>query len=309
MTSTIFVSGGHGFLGKPLCKRLIQRGHEVVAPRSGECDLTKATSLDQFADKKFEVIYHLAAWTQAGDFCLRHPHEQWIINQQINTNMVSWWSTQQPQAKFVIIGTSCVYDPELDLTEDNFLRGVPVESLFTYAYTKKMLLVGAMSASHQHNLDWLCAVPGTLYGPNYHDDGRQLHFIFDLARKIIRGKEFGDDVELWGDGHQIRELVHVNEYVDTLIELVGCVSQQVVNIGAGTGHTIREFAELICKEVGYDPNQIKYDTTKYVGAKSKVLNIDKVNALLPSRKRIALEEGLSEMVGWLSTTEIWKRRN
>ena len=40
---------------------------------------------------KFDEIYHLAAWTQAGDFCLKYPADQWINNQIINTNILNWW--------------------------------------------------------------------------------------------------------------------------------------------------------------------------------------------------------------------------
>ena len=83
----------------------------------------------------YDRIYHLAAWTQAGDFCLRHPGEQWLINQRLNTNVLEWWQRCQPQARMICMGTSCAYDPELPLAEEYYLDGVPIESLFTYAMT------------------------------------------------------------------------------------------------------------------------------------------------------------------------------
>ena len=138
----------------------------------------------------FEQIYHLAAWTQAGDFCLHHPGEQWIINQQINTNALAWWQAQ-PQAKLIAIGTSCVFAPEVEPVEENYFAGMPIESLFTYAMTKRMLYAGMMALAKQYDLKYLCAAPSTLYGPGYHTDGRQMHFIFDLIRKILAGKRFG----------------------------------------------------------------------------------------------------------------------
>jgi GDP-L-fucose synthase len=55
---------------------------------------------------------------------------------------------------------------------------------------------------------------------------------------------------------------------------------------------------LICKQIGYDFNRIQFDTTKYVGAKSKCLNTDKLNSLLPNLKLTSLEIGLSNTIDW-----------
>ena len=71
------------------------------------------------------------------------------------------------------------------------MQGEPVKSLYTYAMTKRMLLQGVRALHQQYQLQWLCVVPSTLYGPGYHTDGRQMHFIFDLIRKILRGKYLG----------------------------------------------------------------------------------------------------------------------
>src|SRR5438477_11402509 len=106
---TVLVTGSSGFLGTALCRRLNERGDRVIALNSRNCDLTKADSLSRFDDLKYHRIYHLAAWTGAGDFCRKHPGEQWFINQQINTNVLTFWQAQQPQAKLISIGTSCSY--------------------------------------------------------------------------------------------------------------------------------------------------------------------------------------------------------
>jgi GDP-L-fucose synthase len=95
----ILVTGASGFLGKALGRELAARGDAVVSLNSKNCDLTIAGSLERFNDRAYDQVYHLAAWTQAGDFCLHHAGEQWIINQQINTNVLAWWQKHQPQAK------------------------------------------------------------------------------------------------------------------------------------------------------------------------------------------------------------------
>lgn len=295
----ILVTGGGGFLGHFLVKRLKNQGHEVVTFSSRECDLTQRESLHQFNSISFDEIYHLAAWTQAGDFCLYHPGEQWVQNQLINTHVLGFWHEKQPQAKLIAMGTSCGYDPNSPLEEPYYLEGKPIESLFTYGMTKRMLLVGLQALSKQYGLKYLYVIPSTLYGPNYHTDGRQMHFIFDLMRKILRGKEHQERVILWGDGHQKREIVHVEQFVSYLLALNEKVENEIVNIGAGKESSIREFASLICDEVGYSFDQIEFDLTKYVGAKSKVLNTSKLQSLLGEGPSISLEEGIKETLAWM----------
>src|SRR5262249_60334670 len=143
------VPGGPGFRGTALGPRLRDAGHEVAGLGSRQCALTVAGSLDAFNGRRYDQIYHLAAWTQAGDFCLHHPGEQWIRNQQINTHVLAWWQRHQPQAKLIAMGTSCAYAPDSELTEDNYLAGEPIDSLYTYAQTKRMLYVGLHALHRQ----------------------------------------------------------------------------------------------------------------------------------------------------------------
>jgi GDP-L-fucose synthase len=299
----VLVTGATGFLGTALTTKLANDGHSVVRLGSRNCDLTQADSLSRFDDTKYDLIYHLAAWTQAGDFCLYHPGEQWIINQQINTNVLAWWARSQPQAKLIAMGTSCSYSSDLELVEENYLDGVPIDSLFTYAMTKRMLYVGLLAFARQFDLKYLCLVPSTLYGPGYHTDGRQMHFIFDLIRKIIRGKLYGEPVVLWGDGRQSRELVYVDDFVRAAIQLASGVDNELINIGAGEEHSIRHFAALICEEVGYDFHRIEFDTSRYVGATSKFLSVKKLSRILPGFSRTPLATGLKTTIEWF-----WQQR-
>ncbi len=296
----IFVTGGNGFLGTALCKTLLAQGCDVIAPSSKDCDITLQGSLDKYATAKYDRIFHLAAWTQAGDFCLYHPGEQWIINQQINTNLLHWWHTTQPQAQLVFMGTSCAYAPGTDLVEENYMAGEPIDSLYTYAMTKRMLFQGARAMEKQFGLSWLCMVPSTLYGPGYHTDGRQMHFIFDLIRKIIRAKEYGEKVVLWGNGHQKREIVHVQDFIRSMLLIADKASNDIFNLGSGKEYSIRFFAETICRLVGYNPELIEYDISRYTGATTKCLSIEKVNNLLPDYQIQLMDpdRGIQETIHW-----------
>jgi GDP-L-fucose synthase len=294
----ILVSGASGFLGKHLCAFLERQGHALTRLNSQNCDLRRSDSLNAYNGTTYDLIFHLAAWTQAGDFCLRHPAEQWVINQRINTNMLDWRQRTQPQAKLVFMGTSCAYAPGSELREAKYMQGEPIDSLYTYAMTKRMLLQGARAMEKQYGLAWLCAVPSTLYGTGYHLDGRQMHFIFDLIRKIIRGKEYGEPVILWGNGLQRRELVLVDDFVRILWQLTESQKNEIFNIGAGKEYSIREFAEMICAIIGYDAERIEYDTTRYTGAESKCLSVEKIKAALPDYSLTPLDEGVAQVVRW-----------
>lgn len=298
ISMNIFVTGATGFLGQFLVKALKNQGHHVVGIGSKDCDLTSSDSLKTYNHISFDQIYHLACWVQAGDFHLYHSGDIWTKNQLINTHVLSWWKNHQPQAKLIATGTSCSYDPEMALVEDNYLVGTPLSSLFPYAMTKRMLLIGLEALNKQYEMNYLYLVPSTLYGPGYHTDQRQLHFIFDLMRKIYRAKMQDIPAVLWGDGHQKRELIHAEDFVNYTLHLAKTKSNQVINIGAGKEYSIREFARMICQAIDYDFEKIQYDTSKFVGAKSKCLDIQKLKAYCPETQTTPLEKGLKDTMQW-----------
>ena len=293
----IFVTGATGFLGRSLVPALEMNGHQVTGVSSLQCNLLRSDGLCRF-DERYDQIWHLAAWTQAGDFCLRHPGDQWIINQLINVNLLDWWRSKQPQAKLIAMGTSCSYAPDSDLVEENYLAGTPVPELYSYAMTKRMLLIGLQALNAQFGLQYLYLVPSTLYGPGYHTDGRQRHFIFDLIEKIIRGARKNEKVELWGDGHQKREIVCVDDFIRAAVQLSDRVRNEVVNIGSGVEYSIRWYADFISRIVGYDPVKIMYDTSRYVGVRSKQLCTHKLKALLPEFEMMPTETALKQTTLW-----------
>jgi len=298
----VLITGSSGFLGRKIIDRLERDGIEYVALNSRNCDLTKDNSLEQAVTDpaSFDHIFHLAVWTQAGTFCDTHRGIQWIVNQQINTNVLAWWQKFAPQAKMIAFGTSVSYTTEDNLSEEKYMDGIPTDKFYAYAMCKRMLLVGLECLQRQYGMKYLYLVPSTLYGPDYHTDGRQLHFIYDLIRKIIGGKKNGDPVVLWGDGEQRRELVYVDDFVNVMLSLNKVAENAIFNIGSGTDHSIKEFAKIICEKVGYDFNKIQYDTTQYTGAKSKILSVDKYKTLIGTDKmNTSLSAGIEKTIDWV----------
>jgi len=275
----ILITGATGFLGRHLLKRLKELNYNISVSNTKIASLSDVNNLSIYDNIRFDYIFHLAAKTKAGDYCLYHKGEQWIDNQIINTNILKYWKEKQPQAKMIAMGTSCSYSPDYsNLIESNYMLGEPDKGLYTYAMTKRMLLNGLQSLGEQYGLKWLYFIPSTLYGPEFELDDS--HFIFDLIKKIHKGKEFNLDVELWGDGYQKRELIYIDDVIDIILHLKD-LDNQIINLGSGDSKTIRDFAQIICDNVNYPSNLIKYDTSKYVGVKEKKLNIDNLINLLP----------------------------
>jgi GDP-L-fucose synthase len=289
----VLVTGGTGFLGRHLVPDLERSGAKVTIINSRNCDLREKHNLLQFKDEKFDRIYHLAAWTKAGDFCLHHKGEQWIINQQINTNVLWFWHEYQRQAVMIAMGTGCAYPPELVLREENYMVGEPDRDLYTYAMTKRMLYTGLLALNHQFGMQFRHLIPSTLFGPQF--EREDTHFIFDLIKKIVAGKRKGVPVALWGTGSQIRELI----YIDDAVKLINLATEHcpndLLNLGSGIGHTIREYAEMICEIVDYDPAKIQYDTTKFQGVSKKVFDTTKIKRLFKF-EFTPIREGLKKTI-------------
>lgn len=295
----VLITGASGFLGRHLSVFLEKKGHNVTKISSKEVDLTNQYSCENIPKLNYHQIYHLAAWTQAGDFCQYHQGEQWVINQQINTNVLNWWKMNCPTAKMIAFGTSASYAPEYELKEEFYMSGSPIDKFYSYAMSKRMLLVGLQSLNKQFGMEYLYLIPSTLYGPEYHTDGRQMHFIYDLIRKIISSKDTGSDALLWGDGFQKRELVFINDFINILYEVNLLISNEILNIGAGVDYTIRDFAKIISDYLKFDFRNIKYDSNAYVGVRSKILNNVKLENLI-KYDQIKLEEGLIQTIDWFN---------
>lgn len=291
----VLVTGATGFLGTHLCKELEKQNYQIYISNTKIANLDKVENLYIYNNIKFDYIFHLAAVTKAGDYCLKHKGDQWVANQVINTNILRYWKDHQSQAKMICMGTSCSYAPDVFMTEDNYLLGQPDNGLYTYAMTKRMLLIGLQSLSEQYGLNWLYFVPSTLYGPDFelHDN----HFIFDFIRNCYNAKYNNQEFVIWGNGEQRRELIYIDDAVNAILELID-QNNEVYNLGSGQDNSINEFASMVCDAYEYDPKLIKRDLTKYVGVKEKKIDTAKIDASLYPKKLVntSLREGIIKSV-------------
>jgi|TARA_B110000967_G_scaffold124991_1_gene127777 GDP-L-fucose synthase len=281
----IIVTGATGFVGRHLVPKLRTLGHSVMEYDSKTLNRLRIVEGLQPVD----YIIHLAVKTAAGGYCQTHSGDQYLINSEINSLVMNTWKKDFPKAKMITFGSSCSYDKNIVKTEDNYLRGEVETGYEVYGNVKRNLLIGLKAMKQQFGMNYSFLIPSVFYGPNYELDDK--HFIFDLIRKIVNAKNGGDEVVLWGDGTQTRELIFIDDAVDIIIKAMEW-DLDIVNLSSGKEHPIHEYAKAICNIVGYDSSNINYDITKFVGSKSKNL----INTHLTDFEFTSLEEGLKQTI-------------
>jgi GDP-L-fucose synthase len=161
-------------------------------------------------------------------------------------------------------GTADGFGSEYDLTQD--------ESVDVYGLTKKSMCVGISAYKSQYGLKGTTATFATLYGPHDSFDIEKAHVVSALVKKFVDAKDNNlPQVEIWGDGTQTRELIYVEDQIKGLISVLD-YDGDLINIGTGIAHTIKELAETIRDIVKYD-GEIFYNVNKFVGVKHKILDI------------------------------------
>ena len=282
----ILITGASGFVGRHLVKALEAQKHKVVSFNSNNF-----TQMWYCQKDSFDVIIHLAVKTAAGGYCQNHPGEQWIVNNSINSDMLAYWTQFQQRATLITFGSSCGYNKDVVKTENNYLTDEPEEGYEVYGMVKRNLLVGLKALAKEFQMDSNYLIPSVFYGPDY--DLEDKHFIFDLIRKIVGAKNGGEEVTLWGDGTQERELIYIDDAIDIIMTCMNNPeAPKMFNLSSGHTYTLKEYAQVICEIVEYDYNLIKWDTNAFVGSPSKKL----INTHLKGYKFTPLKTGLEKTI-------------
>jgi len=204
--------------------------------------------------------------------------------------MLAYWAQYQQRATMITFGSSCGYSNKVKKTETNYMLDVPETGYEVYGMIKRNLLTGISALKQEFKMDFRYLIPSVFYGPNY--DLEDKHFIFDLIRKIVNAKNGGDEVVLWGDGTQTRELIFIDDAVDIILQSMSPKTPKIFNLSSGKSYTLKTYAKTICDIVGYDYNLVKWDTEAFVGSKSKKL----VNTHLKGYKFTSLKKGLEKTI-------------
>ena len=295
--SRVLVTGGGGFLGSHLVERLEGDGHDVVAARSAEYDLTSMDDTARmFDDAGAELVFHLAAEVGGIGANRANPGRYWFANIAMGTNVLEQ-ARLHSTPKLVVVGTVCAYPKfaAVPFAEDELWDGYPEETNAPYGVAKKAVLVGAQAYREQYGLDAIFLLPANLYGPGDNFDLETSHVIAALIRKMV---ESDDEVVLWGDGSPTREFLYVDDCVDGLVLAAERYDgADPVNLGAAREISIHDLAGLVAEVTGFE-GTVTWDTTKPNGQPRRSVDGTRARELFGFEARTPLRDGIERTVAW-----------
>jgi GDP-L-fucose synthase len=291
------VTGGSGFLGSHLVDRLETAGHDVVAPRSSDYDLTgREDTARLFADTGPELVFHLAAVAGGIGANRAEPGRFWFANLMMGAHVLEE-SRIAGVRKLVMLGTICEYPKfaPVPFREDDLWNGFPEETNAPYGVAKKAHLVGGQAYRQQYGMDVIHLLPVNLYGPRDNFDLETSHVIPALIRKMLESPRH---VELWGDGTPTREFLFVEDAAEAIaLAAEHYDGEEPVNLGSGEEISIRELAQLIGELTGFE-GEIEWNPERPNGQPRRRLDVTRAEQLFGFRARTRLREGLERTIAW-----------
>lgn len=298
----VFVTGGHGFLGRHLLARLKARGNgAILAPRSAECDLRDPVATRRTLEAfKPTLVIHLAAICGGIEANRLRPGTFFHDNAIMGIQLIEL-ARQLGVAKTVVLGTVCAYPKftSVPFREENLWDGYPEETNAPYGLAKKMLLVQLQAYRQQYGFHGIYLLPVNLYGPWDNFDLTTSHVIPALVRKMEEARRSGaSEVGLWGTGVASREFLYVDDCAEgILLAAERYDGPEPVNLGSGSSVTIRELAEKVARAVGYG-GRLRWDPTKPDGQPKRQLDVSRAKEKFGFQAEITFDEGLARTVAW-----------
>ena len=291
------VTGGAGFLGTFVVRRLEAVGAEVSVPLSSEYDLRDAAAC-RAAVEGAQVVIHLAARVGGIGFNRRNPAPLVYDNMVMAANVFEQ-SRQAGVEKLVSACTVCAYPKILPVpfSEDDLWNGYPEETNAPYGLAKKMMIVLSDSYRRQYGFDSVVPIVANLYGPGDNFDLEDSHVIAAMIRKYVEARDSGgQQVVLWGTGSPSREFLYVDDAARALL-LAGehLQGSDPVNIGTGIETRIRDLAELIQELTGFEGETV-WDSSRPDGQPTRFLNVTRARELMQFEASVPLREGLAETI-------------
>jgi GDP-L-fucose synthase len=298
----ILVTGGNGFLGKHLVRRLRGAGCErLVAPTSAEYDLTREADVRRLLERERpEVVVHLAAVVGGIGANRRQPGSFFYKNLTMGVHLVEA-AREYGVEKFLAVGTICSYPKftPVPFKEENVWNGYPEETNAPYGLAKKMLLVQLQAYRQQYGFNGANVLLVNLYGPGDNFDLETSHVIPALIRKCVEARQRGAAVlPVWGTGRATREFLYVEDAARGLhLALERLETSDPVNIGSGQEISIADLAAMIARKTGF-PGKLAFDPNQPDGQPRRCLDVRRAKELLGFEATTSLSDGLDRTIAW-----------
>ena len=286
----ILITGDAGFVGRAFHRYLDFLGHRIIG-----IDITNGVDARDFFrtnDTKFDLVIHLAA-VVGGRATIEGEPLSLAVDLSIDAEMFGWALRTRP-SKIVYFSSSAAYPTKLQslrqkyrLTESDIdLDNISNPDL-TYGWAK---LTGEMLASHARNqgLDVYVFRPFSGYGFD-----QDLSYPFPSF--IERGKRKANPFQIWGDGNQVRDFIHIDDIVEAVFAAIDA-GVHTVNLATGRATSFNELARLVA-EIGGFETEFEHILEAPRGVSYRVGDPTLMNTFY--RHRISLEEGIERaFAGW-----------
>lgn len=298
----ILVTGGAGFVGSHLCRRLLNDGHEVLCVDNLFTG-NKDNILDLLDNKKFEFLRHditFPLYVEVDHIynlaCPASPiHYQFDPVQTTKTsvhgaiNMLGL--AKRTKARILQASTSEVYgDPEVHpQSEDYWGKVNPVGIRSCYDEGKRCAETLFFDYYRQHKVDIKVIRIFNTYGPNMHpNDGRV------VSNFIVQALD-NKDITIYGDGSQTRSFQYIDDLIEGMIKMMKSSKKFTgpVNLGNPGEFTIKELAEKVLELIPESKSKIIYKDLPQDDPQQRKPDISLAKDKLKWNPNIKLEEGLN----------------
>ena len=313
----VLVTGGTGLIGNPLVEMLIEKGAKVRivslddASRANPAAEFLRLNLLEFnnclkACDGMDYVFHLAGIKGSPKMCMQKPASFFVPTILFNTNMMEA-ARQCKIERFLYTSTVGVYAPAEIFYEDDVWQTFPSENDKFAGWAKRMGELQAEAYMIEYGWDKIAIVrPANIYGPYDNFDPENAMVIPALIRRAMEGE---DPFVVWGDGSPVRDFLHARDCAKGMILVFEKMPGRPVNLGSGSGVTIRNIVEIIVSNLDSKP-EIVWDTSKPSGDKKRLMDISRAKEL-GFDPQITLEAGIKEVINWYKENQekIDKRYN